>query len=84
MFMQGRCVIETESPGVLVEVYLDGGLVFSGKTTKEKDMNLSVCDFSTSPGKHHLAVSAPGYAAWEKEISLVGGTSQFWAELRKQ
>jgi hypothetical protein len=74
----------TETPDVLVEVSLDGGLIFSSKTKKEEEDNLVGCNSATSTGKHHLAVSESGYAKWEKEVVLVGGAGHFWEKLQKQ
>jgi hypothetical protein len=81
--MQAQCIIETESPNTVVEVMLDGKLIFSGKTHEEKNGNLDKCEFVASPGKHHLVVSGTGHEMWEKQIVLVGGSNKFWAKLKK-
>ena len=83
VFVETRCVIETDKPNVLVEVYLDGGLVFSGKTAKNGELILAGITLSISPGAHTLAVTANGYNGWERDIAVVDGTS-IWAALEKR
>lgn len=78
------CVVETAEPDIIAEVTIDGGLVFSGKTLTSLRGNVVYCTFKTTPGKHELVVTAPGYSPWKKTITIIGGTPHFWAKLRKQ
>jgi hypothetical protein len=83
--MQAQCVIETHEPNEIVEVMLDGKLIYSGKTSNSGTAgNLQRCVFATRAGNHQLVVSASGYELWEKKICLVGGSNEFWAKLKKK
>ncbi len=84
VFINAGCVIETAEPDIIAELTLDGDLIFSGKTRAEKNGNLVYCKLKTTPGDHELVVTAPGYAAWKKTITIIGGTHEFWAQLQKQ
>jgi hypothetical protein len=82
--MQAQCFIETEAPDTLVELTLDGKLIFSGKTRQEKSGNIERCDFAASPGDHRLVVSAGSHETWDKQVTIVGGSNRFWAKLKRE
>lgn len=82
-YMQASCVIETEAGDVLVEVRLDGNLIFSGKTKLEKTGSTERFVFSAAPGEHRLSVTAAGYEEWTRQVTVAGGSCRFWAKLKK-
>ena len=84
VFLDINCVVETEEPNVIAEITLDGDLVFSGKTHKDKSGNLTFFKLRTSPGEYDLIITAPEYATWKKTITILAGNHEFWAKLKKE
>jgi hypothetical protein len=80
--MQAEYVIETQEPDVVVEVMLDGKLIFSGKTFREAHGNVAAFTFTARPGDHHISIAGSGHEPWQNDITLVGGSNKFWTQLK--
>jgi len=68
---------------VAYEVCLDGKFVSSGKALIKQNCYLSL---PSTPGDHILTVTAPGYATWQKTITLLEGSKNgqnFLVELKR-
>lgn len=63
------------NPGQNLDIRIDGAPVSSESNRINRSYHIE----GISPGKHSLSVSAPGFTAWSKEITVRSGiATEFW------